>query len=48
MKQMFLDTIFEVGNYGDMYNRTMESIRPRSGRNMLNGGGAQQLGLPFV
>ena len=48
-KAMFLDIILEVGNYGDIYNETMQALVPRSGRNTLNSdSGPQQFAYPFV
>ena len=35
-KQALGDMIVAVGNYGDMYQRNMETYVPRSGRNQLN------------
>jgi general L-amino acid transport system substrate-binding protein len=35
--RMFRDVILSVGNYGEIYFRNVESIEPRSGRNLLNG-----------
>lgn len=32
----FRDCLFEVGNYGGIYERTLEQKIPRSGRNLLN------------
>ena len=47
-KAMFLDIILEVGNYGDIYNETMQVWVPRSGRNTLNSdSGPQQFAYPF-
>ena len=48
-KQMFRDAVYAVGNYGEIYNRTLESIIPREGRNLLNTNpvGPQQLPLPI-
>lgn len=34
--RMFRDAILAVGNYGEIYERSMESFVPRSGRNELN------------
>lgn len=36
LSRMFRDAILAVGNYGEIYNRTLEAIVPRSGRNLLN------------
>lgn len=49
-KQMFLDMIYAVGSYGEMYNRTLEATFPRSGANRLNENleGPQQFPVPFV
>jgi ABC-type amino acid transport substrate-binding protein len=47
MKQIFRDCIKAVGSYGEIYNRTLESTIPRSGRNLLNEGTAQQYVAPF-
>lgn len=53
-KQMFIDCVVRVGNYGDIYNRTLGVLGiPRTGRNLLNspspktGFGGQQLALPM-
>lgn len=48
-KQMFRDCISAVGNYGDIYNRTLEATVPRVGRNRLNDGleTAQHYPVPF-
>ncbi|CAB9509681.1 extracellular solute-binding protein [Seminavis robusta] len=35
-KQMFLDCIAAVGSYGEIYERTLEDLIPRSGGNLLN------------
>ena len=35
-KQAFRDLILAVGNYGDIYQRNLEDIIPRSGRNLLS------------
>jgi ABC-type amino acid transport substrate-binding protein len=34
--RMFRDVILSVGNYGEMYIRSVESTEPRIGRNLLN------------
>lgn len=52
LKQMLIDLVASVGNYGDIYRRTLESSGiPRSGRNQLNdlnsGLGPQQFSLPL-
>ena len=41
-KQAFRDLILGVGNYGEMYERSIESYIPRSGRNKLNTGNSPQ------
>jgi hypothetical protein len=48
-KRMMRDTIFEVGSYAEIYERTMEHIIPRkNGPNMLNNGnGAELSNLPL-
>ena len=48
-KQMFRDSVLAVGSYDEIYNRTLASILPRSGGNMLNKGlsGPQQYPFPF-
>ena len=50
LKQMLADTIIGVGNYGDIYNRSLSTVMPRSGRNLLNLNleNPQQFGLPLV
>ena len=35
-KDMHRNAIRAVGNYGEIYERNVESIIPRSGRNLLN------------
>lgn len=49
-KQMFRDCIHAVGNYGDIYNRTLEATVPRAGRNRLNVNldTAQHYSVPLV
>jgi hypothetical protein len=48
-KSMFLDCIYEVGSYGDMYYRNLGAFLPRTGRNNLNqDSGPQQFAFPFV
>lgn len=47
-KPMFLDIVKEVGNYGEIYNKTMQGLIPRDGRNTLNNdSGPQQFAFPF-
>lgn len=48
--QSFRDTIAAVGNYGEIYNRTMTALLPRDGGNFLNVApfGPQQVAYPFV
>eukprot|EP00797_Seminavis_robusta_P001133 Sro1070_g237740.2 (661) ;mRNA; r:13714-15696 len=36
LKLCFQDAISAVGNYGEIYNRTLEATSPRSGGNLLN------------
>jgi ABC-type amino acid transport substrate-binding protein len=50
LKQMFRDAVHAVGSYGEMYNRTLAPIIPRSGGNMLNErlSGPQQFPFPFA
>ena len=36
LHRMFRDAILAVGSYGDIYQRNLEFVIPRSGRNMLN------------
>lgn len=36
MKRIFRDAVLAVGSYGEMYERHLESLYPRSGRNLLN------------
>ena len=47
--QMFRDAISPFGNYGEIYDRTVEKRIPRAGRNHLNAipFGPQQLPFPF-
>lgn len=53
-KQMFIDCVSRVGNYGEIYVRTLGSSIPRQGRNLLNtydsgtGFGPQQFAVPVV
>lgn len=43
-KRMLRDAIFATGNYGEMYEKTLEHIVARSGSmNMLNSNGDPQL-----
>jgi len=42
-KTMLRDIISAVGNYGDIYNRNIDTLGPRIGRNMLNTGDDPQL-----
>ena len=42
-KQAFRDVIVAVGNYGEMYERNLEDIMPRSGRNLLSNSSTSQL-----
>lgn len=35
-RQMFRDAIFATGHYGEMYERNVQAVVPRSGRNLLN------------
>ena len=48
LQRMARDAILEVGNYGEIYARNLESIIPRSGRNLLNvnGQGPQHYPMP--
>lgn len=34
--RMFRDSIYTVGSYGKMYERSFQQFHPRGGRNMLN------------
>lgn len=36
LERMAKDAILAVGNYGDMYQQNLQSIIPRSGRNLMN------------
>jgi ABC-type amino acid transport substrate-binding protein len=48
LKQIFRDCIKGVGSYGEIYNRTLQDLIPRSGRNLLNKDyDAQQFVPPF-
>ncbi|CAB9529228.1 extracellular solute-binding protein [Seminavis robusta] len=47
--RMFRDSVLAVGNYGELYERNLESLVPRGGRNMLNQSphqGPQHYALP--
>jgi ABC-type amino acid transport substrate-binding protein len=44
--QMFRDVIVTIGNYGQIYDRNLQSHIPRAGRNLLNDNDGPQL-LPF-
>ena len=49
--QSFRDCIAAIGNYGDIYDRTLASTLPRTGGNMLNTDpsfGPQQVAFPLV
>ena len=48
--QCFRDSIAGVGNYGEIYNRTIGTSVPRLGANLLNVApyGPQQVGYPLV
>ena len=48
--QSFRDCISGVGNYGEIYNRTLQSIIPRSGGNLVNTApyGPQQVAYPII
>jgi hypothetical protein len=41
--RMFQYVILGLGNYGDIYERTLGSLLPRSGANLLNDGGSPRL-----
>jgi len=45
--RMFRDAILAVGNYGEMYDRSVEKVIPREGRNMLNFNSPQHFPLPI-
>ena len=47
--QMFRTAVLAVGNYGEMFNRTLQEPYGilRQGRNLLNGDGGPQL-VPLV
>jgi ABC-type amino acid transport substrate-binding protein len=45
--QMFRDVVVTIGNYGEIYDRNLQSNIPRAGRNLLNANGGPQL-LPFL
>jgi len=36
LRRMFRDAILEVGNYAELYERNIEPVFPRTGRNLLN------------
>lgn len=47
--RMFRDVVLAVGNYGEMYNNSLQDLYPRQGRNLLNSGftpGPQHYPLP--
>lgn len=49
LERMFVDAIVSVGNYGEIYNRNLGDLVPRSGRNLLNTGvtpGPQHYPMP--
>jgi hypothetical protein len=48
--QAFRDGVAAVGNYGDLYARTVQSILPREGGNWLNTApfGPEQVAFPLV
>ncbi|CAB9497912.1 extracellular solute-binding protein [Seminavis robusta] len=49
LDRMFQDVIFSVGNYGEIYNRSLQELIPRRGRNRLNSGmhpGPQHYPMP--
>jgi len=35
LQRMFRDSVYAVGNYGELYERNLASVLPRSGRNRL-------------
>jgi hypothetical protein len=45
--RMFRYAIVALGNYGDFYERNLGLLLPRSGANILNGGGSPQIN-PWV
>lgn len=48
LKRMLRDIVLTTGNYGDMYEKHLEHLYPRSGRNLLNtlpGAGPQHYAL---
>ena len=45
-QQAFRDIIGTIGNYGEIYNRTLQAYLPRSGRNRLNTQNTAEL-FPF-
>jgi ABC-type amino acid transport substrate-binding protein len=47
-KRMFRDSILIVGNYADIYERHLEGVIPRGGRNVLNRSGPQHYVLPGI
>ena len=50
LRQMFRSSVLEMGSYADMYERNLEAMIPRGGRNVLNGlgsnAGPQQYVIP--
>ncbi|CAB9503211.1 extracellular solute-binding protein [Seminavis robusta] len=50
MKRMFRDAILAVGSYAEIYERNLQTLIPRDGRNMLNPGlnGPQHYVLPGI
>ena len=50
LEQALRDAVSAVGNYGEIYDRNLQSLIPRSGGNLLNEApyGPQQVALPLV
>ena len=42
-RQALRDVVLSIGNYGQMYDRSMEPVVARAGRNLLNEGGTPQM-----
>lgn len=49
LERMFKDAVLAVGNFGEIYERNLQAIHPRSGRNQLNpieASGPQYFAIP--
>lgn len=43
---MFQGSILGIGNYGEIYERNLESLPPRANQNLLNDGSSPQIWHP--